>query len=254
MAPVLGAVGSALGAIGGGSVAAGALTVGSTAAGLLNQRKASKDAQATQQQGVDLATQRLDAQLAEDQLRRQQDIARLDPFIEGSGDALQLQRTIAGVNGPEQQREFFDNFQFSPFAEFQRREGLRAIDQGSARAGTLKSGSRLKSIANFINDLSSGEIRNQFNQAGAITGVGLQAAGALSGVPAPSQAGQANLAVQGGQQAGQAILGRSAALQSGVSDLAGSAINFFRNQQPQGGNAFMRQPQGVIPNQISFTA
>lgn len=221
MPPVLGAVGGALGAIGGGSAAVGALKVGATAAGVIGSRNAAKDAQ----QAITAGNEQSAALLERD---RQQNIERLDPFIRDSGDALQLQRTIAGVEGPEAQGQFFDNFQFSPFAEFQRREGLRAIDQGSARAGTLRSGSRLKSIASFINDLSSREIQNQFNQAGSITGTGLQAALGLAGVNAPNVASQANLQQQTGLSRSEAILGRQSAFQSGVSDLAGSAIDFLR--------------------------
>lgn len=251
MPPVLGAVGGALGAIGGGSVAAGALTVGSTAAGVIGSRKAAKDAQQTIREGNEAATARLDDQLAEDRRRRDQDVARLDPFISGAGDSLQVQRDIAGVSSPEEQQAFFDNFQFSPYAEFQREEGIKAIGQQAARTGTLRSGSRLKSIANFINDLSSREINNRFNQAGAITGTGLQAASALSGVPAPSQVGQANIIADTGTQGANAILGRSQALQSGVSDLTGGAINFLRKNKQAGSNTGF-QPQGINPNRFSF--
>ena len=196
---------------------AGAALVGAGVSASSAKSAAKKSAAATDR-GTDVIRQNvLDTQ------------ERLDPFIQSAEGAPQLQRTIAGLEGPEAQQKFFDEFQFSPFADFQRQQGLRAIDQGSARTGTLRSGSRLKSISKFINDLTSREVSNRFNQAGAITGTGLSAASALAGVSTSAAQGQANLIQQGGETAAAATLGRSSALQSGVSDIAA----VFANREPK---------------------
>ena len=133
MPPVLGFIGPALAAIGGGSALAGGLTLGATAFNVLGSRSAAKKAA-----GAEIAGQEKAADFLE--RSRVENLARLDPFIEGSGAALDQQRAISGVAGPEAQQKFFDDFQRSPFSEFQQREGLKVIGQQTARGGTLRSG------------------------------------------------------------------------------------------------------------------
>ena len=196
---------------------AGAALVGTVASASANKSAAGKAAAATDRGTEVLRENFLDTKES------------LDPFISSAEGAPQMQRTIAGLEGPEAQQKFFDEFQFSPFAKFQREEGLKVGGQSNARLGTLRSGSRLKSISKFINDLTSREVNNRFNQAGAITGTGLSAASALAGVSTSSSQGQANLIQQGGETAAAATLGRSQALQSGVSDIAA----VFANREPK---------------------
>ena len=219
MPPVLGfvgkaagLVGKALGVFGGGSAVKGALTLGATAFNVADARGTAKQAAAAEIAGQERAADFLERS-------RVENLARLDPFIEGSGAALDQQRAISGVAGPEAQQKFFDDFQRSPFSEFQQREGLKVIGQQTARGGTLRSGSRLKKISQFINDLTSRDIQTQFNQAGDIARTGLTAAGAAAGVETAARTGQANLAVQGGQSESDRTIARSSALQSGVADL-----------------------------------
>jgi len=207
--------GKLLTSLGGGSAAKGALTLGSTAFNVLGARGAASQASERELAGQERASDFLERS-------RVENLQRLDPFIQGSGDALERQRAISGVAGPEAQQQFFDEFQFSPFAKFQQEQGLKVAGQSNARLGTLRSGSRLKSISKFINDLTSREVGTQFNQAGEIARTGLTAAGAAAGVETAARTGQANLAIQGGQTESDRTLARSSALQSGVADLFAS--------------------------------
>lgn len=169
---------------------------------------------------------------------------RLDPYSEGVAGAMDLQRTIAGVNGTEKQQEFYDNFQFSPYADFQRKEAMKVIGQNAMATGTLKSGSRLKSISDYINGLTSQEVNNRFNQAGAIVGTGLAADSAIAGVSQNAAVTQADIINNAGIQSANAKLGRSAAFQSGLADLAAIGQDYF-SSRPKSASSYGWQ--GSVP-------
>jgi len=215
MPPVLAIGGKVLAAVGAGSAVKGAVTVGAVAANAISSKKAGDKAAAATVQ----STQDANAVLRE---TRDLNIERLKPYGEGAEDALELARTISGANGVEAQKEYYDNFEFSPYSEFQRKEALKYIDQASMGAGTLRSGSRLKSISEYINGLSSAEVGNNFNRNMSIADMGLRADAAAAGVATNAANQVSDNTIYAGQVESQKHINRSRAFQSGVADLYGA--------------------------------
>lgn len=146
----------------------------------------------------------------------------LAPFAEspGAAAAFRRQQALAGALGPEEQAAAFEQFKESPATQFLRERGLETIEKQFAARGGLGGGNRLKAISEFNQQLAQQQLANQFNQLGAITGVGLQAGSALGGIGAQQAAGQAQQVGLAGQALAQGVLGKKEAIQGTISDVA----------------------------------
>jgi len=156
------------------------------------------------------------AQLQYQQFQDTKDV--LNPFVEGASGAYQLQQAQSGALGPEAQAAAFKGYKESPGVAWQREQGMRGLNQNLAATG-VGGGGRLKAISDYNQGLAMQDFSNQFNRLGATTGVGLNAAQALTGAGATSAAGQAQSIMAGGAARASGTLGRSAAFSSGVQSL-----------------------------------
>jgi hypothetical protein len=80
---------------------------------------------------------------------RQEGRADLRPFVESGYDANELQADLYGFNGPEKQAAARARFQSDPGYEFQRSEGLRAVEGSAAARGSAISGGTLKALQTY---------------------------------------------------------------------------------------------------------
>jgi hypothetical protein len=144
-----------------GSVIAGGAALGSAAIGANAAKKASK-AQ------VDAARE---AQAANERnLQKQIDLQ--EPFRQGGLTAQNKIMELLGIGGDANSAEYgnaakpfgMDQFKADPGYDFRMSEGMKALERSAAARGGLMSGSALKGITRFGQDLASTEYNNAFNR------------------------------------------------------------------------------------------
>jgi hypothetical protein len=173
---------------------------------------AEKDAAAAKVAAAEKAGDKIDE-------RFQENKELLTPFAEGGAAAFKRQQAISGALGPEAQAEAFKQFQESPAVKFQREQGLAGIESQAAASRNLGGGNRLKAISQFNQQLAQQQIDRQFNQLGAITGVGLSATNSITGSGSNAALGQADAFGQAGAAKAAGILGKKAAIKETIEDI-----------------------------------
>lgn len=108
--------------------------------------------------------------------------ANLTPFMQTGLQAGKAANDFLGLNGATGQNAAFDTWRNATGYQDQKAQGVDAITSSKALGGLLKSGSTLKAVNTFGQNLAntSGQqyLGNLFNQ----QGVGLSGANALAGV------------------------------------------------------------------------
>ena len=140
----------------------------------------------------------------------------LDPVISkgvGSNNAI---ADLLGVGGdPAKQQGAFQNFLNSSGYQFQLGQGQRAITSSNAARGLLNSGSALKGLSKFGQNLGSSYFQNYLGQLGSVADRGVSAAGTVSG------AGQTSSSESSSNDG----------LLSGVGGLIGGIGGFFSDER-----------------------
>ena len=228
--------------------AVGAALIGGAAslAGGVMASKASKKAANVQAQAA------RDAQAAQD--RRYEDQKALqEPFRQGGLTAQQEIMQLLGIGGDKNAVGYgslgksfgTDQFQQDPGYAFRQAEGMKALERSAAARGNLMSGSTMKGIQRFGQDLASQEYQNAFNRyqiersaklnpLQSLMGSGQSAANVMTG--AAGQAGQneaANL-YNAGQARASGYIGSANALNNALGQ-----IGSFAQQAPLN-NAMMK--------------
>lgn len=142
-------------------------------------------------------------------------IAPLGQFTDVGGQANEAIAGALGLGGRAGQESAFNNFLSSTGFQSRLRAGSEAITGNQAAAGLLNSGSTLKRLTRFGQELSQGEFSNFLGNLGGLAGRG--AATASTG---------AQLGVQSGQAAAEARLGGRNALASGLGQAAEGLFSF----------------------------
>jgi hypothetical protein len=148
------------------------------------------------------------------------------------------------------------DFEVDPGYEFRRREGLRAIENSALAGGMGRSGSTLRGLTRYGQELGSEEFMNAFNRYQTNRSAEMNPLLSLAGAAQTSSntlgnaAGQlgsslSNLAVGSGNARASAYAGTANALASGL----GQALNYSQGQtaakqQQQNFDAYMRYLQG----------
>jgi len=221
--------------------AAGIAAGGSILGGLIGASGAKKAAKAQAQAAREqLALQR-------EMFGRQQEF--LSPYqqagLEGQNELMRLlglrgDRASAGY-GSLTQPFSQTQFEADPGYGFRMAEGMKALERSAAARGGLLSGSALKGIQRYGQDLASQEYQNAFQRYQAerqaryaplqnLMASGQQAAGALSGAAGGFGAagGQALADVGAARASGYA--GSANALNAALSGVAGAAQGYQQNQ------------------------
>jgi hypothetical protein len=125
-----------------------------------------------------------------------------------------------------------------PGYAFRMSEGLKALDRSAAARGGLLSGSALKGIQRFGQDLASTEYQNAFNRYQTSRTNTLNPFASLAGVAQSSANTLTNAAGQFGNQMGANIIGAGNAAAAGqvgsanaIAQGLGQGVNFYQNQQ-----------------------
>jgi hypothetical protein len=198
--------------------------------------RASSKAASTQAASADRA-----ADLQQEQFERNVELNA--PFREAGVNALNKLVPLT-----EYQNFGMDQFQADPGYAFRMSEGMKGLERSAAARGGLLSGSTLKGIQRFGQDLASQEYQNAFNRYGvererrlnplqSLAGVGQTTSRELgaAGQTMASNVGQALGA--GGQARASGYVGQANALTGAL----GQYMNYNQQQQQ---NALLRQAIG----------
>jgi hypothetical protein len=144
-------------------------------------------------------------------------IGQLQPFQQAGAQAFQQQQAIAGLLGPEAQRQAISQIESSPFLQSQIQRGEEALLQRASATGGLRGGNVQAALAQFRPQMLQQAIEQQYGRLGGFAGAGLGVAEQLyrgGQASAANQASQAQalgsnisnlLAQQGAAQAGAEI-------------------------------------------------
>ena len=219
-------------------VVGAALIAGTAAvAGGAMAAKGAKSAAKTQAQAA------AEANAAQERMFQKQ-IELQEPFRQGGMSAQQEIMQLLGIGGDKTAAGYgslaqpfgTQKFQQDPGYAFRQAEGMKALERSAAARGGLLSGSAMKGIQRFGQDLASQEYQNAFNRyqveraarlnpLQSLMGSGQSAANVLTG--AAGQMGQneaANL-YNAGQARASGYIGQANALNQALGQIGGIAAN-----------------------------
>jgi hypothetical protein len=186
-----------------------------------------RDNQQAIAQGFEDLNKRYDEAGALQQQAGQQAQAGLNPYAQLGADSIDMQRALAGLNGPEAQQAALQQLQNSPQFTAQLQAGEDAILRNASATGGLRGGNTQAALGQFAPQLLNQLIEQQLNRLGGFSAAGQQAAGQQGAFGLNSAGARADLLAQQGQGAAQSTIGQQAALQQGqrgAFDLAAGAL------------------------------
>lgn len=105
----------------------------------------------------------------------------LETIAGAAGPAFQAQAAIAGLEGPEAQREAIANIESSPEFQAMVRQGEEAILQGASATGGLRGGNVQAALAQFRPAMLNRFVQQQYERLGGLTRGATGVAGELYG-------------------------------------------------------------------------
>jgi hypothetical protein len=187
-----------------------------------------------------------DASAAQERMFERQ-VELQEPFREaglaGQNRLLQLlglgEDKTAADYGKYASAEFgMDKFTADPGYAFRMSEGMKGLERSAAARGGLLSGSALKGIQRYGQDLASQEYQNAFNRYQTARTNTLNPFQSLAGVAQSSANTLTGAAGQLGQNIGSNIIGAGNAMAAGqvgsanaIAQGVGQGINFYQGQQ-----------------------
>lgn len=236
------------------AIAAGISAASSLAGGAI-AGKASKRAARTQEQAA------RDATAAQQRMFEEQK-ALQEPFRQGGLTAQNEIMQLLGIGGDKAAAGYgsmakafgTDQFQQDPGYAFRQAEGMKALERSAAARGNLLSGSTLKGVQRFGQDLASQEYQNAFNRyqveraarlnpLQSLMGSGQSAANVMTGAAGQMGQNEASNIYNAGQARASGYIGQANALNQALGQIGGMAgqipmqnamIDFYR------GNTFDR--------------
>lgn len=118
----------------------------------------------------------------------------LSPFVQAGQQAFQQQQAIAGLLGPERQRQAIANIEQGADYQSQIQAGEQAILQRASATGGLRGGNVQAALGEFRPALLQQAIEQQYGRLGGFAGAGL---GITENLYARGQAAAAGQAAQG---------------------------------------------------------
>lgn len=141
-APIAAAIGSA-------AIGAGASLIGANKSAKASEKAAKEQRKAAQ------------AAMAQEQAALERQIGLQEPFRQVGVNALAQYPTAAA---PSYKPFGMPQFQTDPGYNFRMAEGVKALERSAAARGLLQSGTTLKGITRFGQDIASDEYQNAFNR------------------------------------------------------------------------------------------
>lgn len=221
-------------------VAAGIGAAASVGGGLIAASGAKKAANAQAQAARE-------AQAANERnLQRQLDLQ--EPFRQSGLTAQNKIMELLGVGGDTTSAEYGsaakafgnDQFQQDPGYAFRQSEGMKALERSAAARGGLMSGSAMKGIQRFGQDLASQEYQNAFNRyqiersarlnpLQSLMGSGQSATNTMTGTIGQSSQNEQNNAMNVGAARASGYVGSANALSGALSNIGNMAVNYPMN-------------------------
>lgn len=231
-------------AIIGSAVVGGAVSMSASSKAAKAQTRAAQDANAAQERMFEKQTQ-LQEPFRQGGLTAQNEIMQL---LGIGGD-----KTAAGY-GSMGKAFGTDQFQQDPGYAFRQSEGMKALERSAAARGNLMSGSTMKGIQRFGQDLASQEYQNAFNRyqversaklnpLQSLMGSGQSATNVLTGAAGQMGQNEASNIYNAGQARASGYIGQSNALNTALGQVAGYAaqaplnnamINYYNSGAPGG--------------------
>jgi hypothetical protein len=255
-------------------VVGAALIAGTAAvAGGAMAAKGAKSAAKTQAQAA------ADANAAQERMFQKQ-IELQEPFRQGGMTAQQEIMQLLGIGGDKTAAGYgsmakafgTDQFQQDPGYAFRQSEGMKALERSAAARGNLMSGSTMKGIQRFGQDLASQEYQNAFNRfqversarlnpLQSLMGSGQSAANVLTGAAGQMGQNEASNLYNAGQARASGYIGQANALSGALGQIGSIAsqipmqnamINYYGGGSPGGGsvspgNAFGSSTGNYLP-------
>lgn len=200
----------------------------------------------------------------------------LNPYMQGGGQAHDLQAALSGALGPEAQKQAFSSYQSSPGVDFAVKEGERGLLRNAAAMGGLGGGNIMRDLMAYGTGMAQQDFGNQFNRLGdvanrgygaATTGAGLKGQEAqlqaglgqfTAGIPMWASGQQAAMQFQTGRDVSQNINSTTSALSNlinqqgaGMSDIIGNTTNNLNSlfqQASNGDSNAIQQLQAMLGN------
>jgi len=232
-------------------VAAGIGAVASIGGGLMASSAAKKASKAQVQ-----ASQ--DANAAQRRMFEEQK-ALQEPFRQGGLTAQNEIMQLLGIGGDKTAAGYgsmgkafgADQFQQDPGYAFRQAEGMKALERSAAARGNLLSGSTLKGVQRFGQDLASQEYQNAFNRyqversaklnpLQSLMGSGQSATNVLTGAAGQMGQNEASNIYGAGQARASGYIGQGNALNTALGQIGGIATNYPMNNAIM--NYYNRQP------------
>jgi hypothetical protein len=235
---------------------AAAVTAAAAVGGAVISSKASKKASRAQVQ----ASQ--DANAAQERMFQRQ-IELQEPFRQGGMTAQNEIMQLLGIGGDKTAAGYgsmakafgTDQFQQDPGYAFRQAEGMKALERSAAARGNLLSGSTLKGVQRFGQDLASQEYQNAFNRyqversarlnpLQSLMGSGQSATNVMTGAAGQMGQNQASNIYNAGQARASGYIGSANALTNALGQIGGYASNapmnnaimqYYKNRTPGSG-------------------
>jgi hypothetical protein len=223
------------------SLAGGAMASSAAKKAARVQEQAARDATAAQERMFQRQTE-LQEPFRQGGLTAQQEIMQLLGLGENRGASF---GTLAKPFGAS-------DFQQDPGYAFRQSEGMKALERSAAARGNLLSGSALKGIQRFGQDLASQEYQNAFNRfqveraaklnpLQSLMGSGQSAANVMTGAAGQAGQNEASNIYNAGQARASGYIGQGNALNQALGQVAGIAgqlpvqnamMEYYRNNTP----------------------
>jgi hypothetical protein len=203
-----------------------------------------------------------DANAAQERMFQRQ-IELQEPFRQGGMTAQQEIMQLLGIGGDKAAAGYgsmakafgTDQFQQDPGYAFRQAEGMKALERSAAARGNLLSGSTLKGVQRFGQDLASQEYQNAFNRfqteraarlnpLQSLMGSGQSAANVMTGAAGQMGQNEASNIYNAGQARASGYIGQANALNTALGQIGGIAsslpeqnamIGFYNRGSASGG-------------------
>jgi hypothetical protein len=253
-----------------GLAAAAAITATAAIGGAAISGKAAKKAAATQERAAQ------DATAAQERMFQRQTELQ-EPFRQGGLTAQQEIMQLLGIGGDKTAAGYgslgksfgTEQFQQDPGYAFRQAEGMKALERSAAARGNLLSGSTLKGVQRFGQDLASQEYQNAFNRyqversarlnpLQSLMGSGQSATNVLTGAAGQMGQNEASNLYNAGAARASGYIGSANALTNALGQIAGyasaapmnNAIMGYYNRNAPGSSSSGGSP-GVAPPQFN---
>jgi hypothetical protein len=168
-----------------------------------------------------------------------------EPFRQGGLTAQQEIMQLLGIGGDKTAAGYgsmaksfgTDQFQQDPGYAFRQAEGMKALERSAAARGNLLSGSTLKGVQRFGQDLASQEYQNAFNRyqversarlnpLQSLMGSGQSATNVLTGAAGQMGQNEASNIYNAGAARASGYIGQANALNTALGQVGGIATNY----------------------------